>query len=95
MGAFALTAAKQRVFTPEPVKRNRQIGSGLTVLCKIRYTCDRGGICGLIIDNPIFVCVQTVDIILRRDIEKLGYSRMDDEIIKSWSFECVKMNKKL
>ena len=27
--------------------------------------------------------------------EKLGYSRMDNEIIKSWSFECVKMNKKL
>ena len=27
--------------------------------------------------------------------EKLGYSRMDDEIIKSWSFECVKMNKML
>ncbi|MBQ9460451.1 MAG: GNAT family N-acetyltransferase [Clostridia bacterium] len=26
--------------------------------------------------------------------EKLGYNRMDNEIIKSWSFECVKMNKK-
>ena len=27
--------------------------------------------------------------------EKLGYKRMDNEIIKSWSFECVKMNKVL
>lgn len=27
--------------------------------------------------------------------EKLGYSRMDDEIIKSWSFDCVRMHKSL
>ena len=25
--------------------------------------------------------------------EKLGYKRMDDEIIKSWSFDCVRMCK--
>ena len=27
--------------------------------------------------------------------EKLGYSRMDDEVIKSWNFDCVRMYKKL
>ena len=27
--------------------------------------------------------------------EKLGYSRMDDEVIRSWEFECVRMNKML
>lgn len=27
--------------------------------------------------------------------EKLGYARMDDEIIKSWSFDCIKMTKQL
>ena len=27
--------------------------------------------------------------------EKLGYSRMDSEVIKSWSFDCVRMNKRL
>lgn len=27
--------------------------------------------------------------------EKLGYSRMDDEVIKSWSFDCVRMRKKI
>ena len=27
--------------------------------------------------------------------EKLGYKRMDDEIIKSWNFECVRMYKAL
>ncbi len=25
--------------------------------------------------------------------EKLGYSRLDDEIIKSWSFDCIRMFK--
>lgn len=25
--------------------------------------------------------------------EKLGYSRMDDEVIKNWSFDCVRMRK--
>ena len=27
--------------------------------------------------------------------EKLGYTRMDNEIIKSWNFKCVRMIKKL
>ena len=27
--------------------------------------------------------------------EKLGYSRIDNEVIKSWSFDCIKMHKKL
>ena len=27
--------------------------------------------------------------------EKLGYKRMDDEIIKSWSFDCVRMRKRV
>lgn len=27
--------------------------------------------------------------------EKLGYSRMDDEVIKSWSFDCKRMIKSL
>ncbi len=27
--------------------------------------------------------------------EKLGYERMDDEIIKSWNFDCIKMIKQL
>lgn len=27
--------------------------------------------------------------------EKLGYTRMDDEVIKSWNFECVRMHRKL
>ena len=27
--------------------------------------------------------------------EKLGYKRMDDEIIKSWSFDCVRMCKRI
>ena len=27
--------------------------------------------------------------------EKLGYNRMDDEIIKSWSFDCVRMCKRI
>ena len=27
--------------------------------------------------------------------EKLGYSRIDDEVIKSWNFDCVRMYKKL
>lgn len=27
--------------------------------------------------------------------EKLGYARMDDKIIKSWNFDCVKMVKQL
>ena len=27
--------------------------------------------------------------------EKLGYKRMDDEIIKSWSFDCVRMRKRI
>ena len=27
--------------------------------------------------------------------EKLGYTRMDDEVIKSWNFDCVRMCKKL
>lgn len=25
--------------------------------------------------------------------EKLGYTRVDDEVIKSWSFDCVRMSK--
>ncbi len=27
--------------------------------------------------------------------EKLGYSRIDDEVIKSWSFDCIRMVKQL
>lgn len=27
--------------------------------------------------------------------EKLGYTRMDDEVIKSWSFDCVRMRKSI
>ena len=27
--------------------------------------------------------------------EKLGYTRMDDEVIKSWSFDCKRMHKVL
>ena len=27
--------------------------------------------------------------------EKLGYERIDDEIIKSWNFDCIKMMKQL
>ena len=27
--------------------------------------------------------------------EKLGYTRMDDEVIKSWSFDCTRMHKVL
>ena len=27
--------------------------------------------------------------------EKLGYLRMDDEVIKSWSFDCIRMMKRL
>lgn len=27
--------------------------------------------------------------------EKLGYSRIDNKIIKSWSFDCIKMRKEL
>ena len=27
--------------------------------------------------------------------EKLGYSRINDEVIKSWSFDCIRMIKKL
>lgn len=27
--------------------------------------------------------------------EKLGFNRMDDEVIKSWSFDCVRMRKKI
>ena len=30
-----------------------------------------------------------------RFYEKLGYRRIDDEIIKSWSFDCVRMRKRI
>ena len=62
--AFAIAAAKQRVFALKPVKRDRHIGSGLTVLRKIRNTCDRSGICALVIADPFLIRIQSVNILL-------------------------------